>query len=291
MRLHARALPGYAIPMLLACSACHRQYDVGDLAVGTQVRCVCGALESVPQVQARVARVMYCGNCGGALAEEHAQCAYCAAQVRASDRGIGSPCPECFSRMPEGARHCPACGIAIEPQAVIKAVGDTACPGCEGQLAICESAEGSFYECLVCAGVWLSLEAFQAFRERQVLLEGAGPSVVPVLTVRLRRPKDPSQARPNLRCPTCRAPMARRIVSNSRVEVDLCASHGWWFDGGELEELGEFLQRGGLRRAKRRANARAGVRRRRRQRIRRRREDQERAPLVRMLNGILSAFE
>jgi hypothetical protein len=41
----------------------------------------------------------------------------------------------------------------------------------------------------------------------------------------------------------------------SRVMIDVCAQHGLWFDQGELEQIGAFVDAGGLRRSRARAQA------------------------------------
>src|SRR5262249_40668894 len=37
-----------------------------------------------------------------------------------------------------------------------------------------------------------------------------------------------------LACPECRAPLARGTLPGTSLELDACASHGTWFDRGEL---------------------------------------------------------
>jgi Zn-finger nucleic acid-binding protein len=60
------------------------------------------------------------------------------------------------------------------------------------------------------------------------------------------------------RCPTCGNVMKRmNFGSRSGVIVDVCADHGTWFDGGELDAILEFVSAGGLEHDIQRAGARA----------------------------------
>ncbi len=50
-----------------------------------------------------------------------------------------------------------------------------------------------------------------------------------------------------LRCPVCRVLMNRvHFAKCSHVIVDVCKSHGTWFDKDELRRIVEFIRAGGL---------------------------------------------
>jgi Zn-finger nucleic acid-binding protein len=54
-------------------------------------------------------------------------------------------------------------------------------------------------------------------------------------------------------CPVCDKIMNRQVFGRiSGVIVDVCRSHGVWFDAGELAEVMKFVSRGGLERARQR---------------------------------------
>lgn len=56
-----------------------------------------------------------------------------------------------------------------------------------------------------------------------------------------------------LRCPACQKTMNRQAFGRiSGVVVDVCKSHGIWFDAGELAEVLSFIERGGLAKARER---------------------------------------
>ena len=52
---------------------------------------------------------------------------------------------------------------------------------------------------------------------------------------------DRTAKEPNLICPACRNPMAPHMLYG--IAVDRCATHGLWFDGQELEQMMEKVQR------------------------------------------------
>jgi Zn-finger nucleic acid-binding protein len=56
-----------------------------------------------------------------------------------------------------------------------------------------------------------------------------------------------------LQCPVCKKLMNRQAFGRvSGVVVDVCRSHGVWFDAGELTQVIQFVGRGGLERARER---------------------------------------
>ena len=232
--------------MLVACSECHRQYDVGDLAPGSHVRCLCTRRIEVPAAKARQARMQHCSTCGGKLAENAKRCEYCDAAVSLADRGLGDACPECFARLPQGARYCSSCGVEIRPEAVLKHVSDQDCPRCEGTLAICEvEGQGRFTECTSCGGLWLDEVVFEELtrtRDRSsfaYLFTRDEPSP---------QERPPEKVR-YLPCPVCGELMNRRnFASRSGVILDWCRGHGLWFDANELERVLAFVEGGGLER-------------------------------------------
>lgn len=241
--------------MLLACSECHRQYDVGAFPEGSRVRCACGHLNTVPRPRARQVEMLHCSNCGGKLQSARQACEYCAAEVKLGDRGIGPACPECFCSTLVDARHCGACGVRLAPEAVLRALVDRPCPRCRKALSECTSeGEGVRYvECTHCAGLWLDEEVFERLaraKERSVAAAVRGPH--PAETARSARgaPAQSESVR-YLACPVCSEIMTRRnFAACSGVILDWCRGHGWWFDARELERVLAFLEQGGMERAR-----------------------------------------
>jgi Zn-finger nucleic acid-binding protein len=236
--------------MLAACGSCHRQYDVGSFEPGTRLRCACGRRFTVPAPRPRQAKMMVCSQCGGTLAEGWTDCEYCGAALALGERGLGETCPECFARMVKDARYCSSCGVAIRPESILKALSRERCPRCEGTLASVESQGRSFVECVGCGGLWLDESLFTELtraRDRSVL--------PPEMLASSRR--NPAQAAPStvryLPCPVCGELMHRRnFAGSSGVVIDWCKGHGFWFDAHELERIADFVEAGGLERARER---------------------------------------
>lgn len=267
--------------MLIACPSCHRQYDVGALAEGSRVRCQCGELCRVPDPRRRERVVMrHCSLCGGSLGEGEAACGYCGAGVDADRERNGDPCPECFGELGDEDAFCSSCGTEIRPEDILRAVTDDSCPECAEPLLVCESDSGSFHECGECCGIWLSTEAFERFaasRQEQAPKPKVLPDAIkkPLVPVRPSRRRGGPRPR-TVRCPVCSAYMLRHeFAACSGVTIDRCRAHGYWFDEGELDEIGRFIQAGGLHVAEDRGKvaARARARRARRRRTKRRKEE------------------
>ena len=234
--------------MLIACESCHRQYQVGDLEPGARVRCFCGRVTSVPEPRARQVPMQHCSNCGGTLESGSKRCPYCEAEVQLSDRGWGDTCPECLARMVKAAKFCGACGTRIEPKAALRPLADHGCPRCEGSLSLCEAEGESFAECTACGGLWLSVESFETKLEETQRLAVADV---------VRAPKTGLPPLPReenvkyLPCPVCRELMNRRnFATTSGIIIDWCRNHGYWFDLHELEHVRQFVEQGGLERAR-----------------------------------------
>lgn len=241
--------------MLIACSRCHRQYDVGSREPGAKVRCFCGELSVVPRERARQVRMLHCSSCGGRLAEGRTTCEFCSAQVALGDRGLGDACPECFARLVRGASFCSTCGTKIAPQ-VLRALTSLECPRCSGGLALCDNGgTETFTECTSCGGLWLTEATFAELSSRsetraaRALMPGGGAAddLPP-------RPRQPVQY---LRCPECTQLMHRKsYAKRSGIVIDWCRGHGYWFDTHELEHILAFIEAGGLERARDRELAR-----------------------------------
>ncbi len=240
--------------MLLSCSQCQRQYDVGAFPEGSRVRCACGHLNTVPRPRARQLEMLHCSNCGGKLTSARQACEYCAAEVKLGDRGIGPACPECFCSTLADAKHCSACGVRLAPEAVLRALVERPCPRCRKPLSECVGAgarhEVRYVECTHCAGLWLDEAVFEHLareKERSLVAAVRGPRPAPG-----REPAPRSEVVRYLPCPVCSEIMARRnFAACSGVILDWCRGHGWWFDAQELERVLAFLEQGGMERARR----------------------------------------
>lgn len=129
--------------------------------------------------------------------------------------------------------------------------GELPCPGCGAALVRRRAGSTLFDECDHCSGVWLTppiLDALSSGAESRAALRlsdspssppGAGAAQATAISYR--------------RCPDCGKMMNRtNYALGSGVVVDVCRTHGSWFDAGELSSIIAFIEGGGLERARRR---------------------------------------
>ena len=234
--------------MLIACPDCRRQYDVGGMRAGEQVRCRCGKLVAVPGDRPRDARVLHCSSCGGVLRGQAGRCEYCGSEILAADRQLGPACPECFARLPRGARFCSDCGVEIRPETCKALRASAACPRCRGRLVVRDLLHAQYTECAGCGGIWLEENSFREVIEKRDLSALGG-------LIASGRPASPAardeESVRYLPCPTCGQLMNRKNFAGcSGVIIDACKGHGLWFDCQELEKVIAFVKAGGLDKAR-----------------------------------------
>ena len=184
------------------------------------------------------ASALRCPSCGAAASEDAGTCSYCGANLAV----VG--CPSCFAHLFVGMRYCPRCGT--ETARTEEGASDIPCPDCRTPLARVRVGTLTLGECATCRGLWLDAELFGRLIDSQetrasVLrwhVESATSLVVSALPpVRYRA------------CPRCTKLMNRvNFARVSRVIVDVCKSHGTWFDRDELFRVVTFVQDGGLER-------------------------------------------
>jgi len=129
----------------------------------------------------------------------------------------------------ETAYHCPICG----PDRVLVS----------RQLA---DEHAAVLECEKCGGFWLGLETFEMLLEVEARRPKAAASPK-------QRPQPAAQQGPAYRpCVVCGGLMVRRNFGRGKsgVIVDICGSHGIWFDADELSHLIAWIRSGGLEAAR-----------------------------------------
>ena len=235
--------------MYIACPACQRQYDVGHLEEGRQVRCLCDEVMTVEKRRAHTPRASRCSSCGGPLEEGVRHCGFCRSEVTLDERNLSGICPKCLARLAKGGRHCMECGLRIQPQRVRPLPADATCPRCEGALQVRILGTGSITECSHCGGLWLEPDAFDAAQrdaEDSGWTEALGRS-------KWQPPRTHAHKQVSyLPCIVCKDLMVRRNYGGaSGVIIDLCGEHGVWLDHREIDQILAFIQDGGLHRARR----------------------------------------
>lgn len=132
-------------------------------------------------------------------------------------------CSACNHRFEGGGYRdetCPACGALAMPA--------RACPHCTAPLGATRIAEHVFDECGRCGGVFIDSATIEH------LVAGSADEVL----AKLRERTDVAGSSGARRCPTCQRDMAKRMASGgSGVIIDVCKSHGVFFDAGELHRL------------------------------------------------------
>ena len=156
-------------------------------------------------------------------------------------------CPGCLAWNLAGAEHCQACGERLAADDREGRTGEALrCPRCAVGLAARRYAELEVEECDRCGGLFLTpvmLDRVVKSRDQPTGLRLALPERPPFLEHEVRY----------LHCPECNRLMNRQAFGRiSGVVVDVCRSHGVWFDAGELTQVIQFVERGGLERARER---------------------------------------
>jgi Zn-finger nucleic acid-binding protein len=237
---------------LIACKTCDRQWDVTHVRPGTRVRCLCEALLPVEHVTPRAPRMLRCTSCAAPLQPDASSCTFCGGAITADERRLDSLCPVCYARASSGARHCMECGVKLDPQALRAVPEGASCPRCRRDLRVRSLGEQSVIECGGCGGLFLEPQHFehlceQTDAQRAVLSELGNRVPPPPLTM-----ADTGRVI-YLHCPLCKDVMSRRnFGGGSGVILDFCKDHGVWLDHHELENVLDFIDHGGLKKARER---------------------------------------
>ena len=227
--------------MILACPACDSRYDVTGHAIGQRFRCRCGEMMTL-EAAAPVAGELACPHCGAGVADGVSACGYCAAEL------LMKACPRCLSRVFHGHKHCPECGAELTLAATGATHADRPCPRCARVLHARRVGDIVIDECGACLGVFLDHVAIKRVvidraQSRAEALLGALPrteiKAVPAAGQKMYLP-----------CPMCHVVMNRKLfASGTGIIIDVCRTHGTFFDAGELPLIIDFVMNGGLERA------------------------------------------
>ena len=185
------------------------------------------------------AGALHCPNCGSPATPGDAACSYCRAVLATVS------CPSCFALMFEGAVYCPKCGARRARSA--GGPRRASCPSCRGVMAEVVVGEAGLMECERCRAMWVDAATFEhicADREQQAAILHqwtSAPRTQAAGEVRYRK------------CVACGKMMNRLNFGRlSGTVVDVCKGHGTFLDAGELHLIVNFIQAGGLDRARQR---------------------------------------
>lgn len=195
--------------------------------------------------------MLACPNCGAPAAPSAVQCTHCRVQLATV------ACAGCYGMSFVGAQHCSSCGAKLRRDAgSMLPAGTRACPRCRTErLGVTAVGEVILEECARCGGLWVDAGSFKQLcehREEQAAVAyvpGGADSPVPS---RSRRATIEAHVA-YVPCPECGKIMNRvNFARHSGVVVDVCRSHGTWFDKDELRSVLEFIRSGGLEDVRRR---------------------------------------
>jgi Zn-finger nucleic acid-binding protein len=181
-----------------------------------------------------------CPNCGAAVASDHTQCEFCKSRLKTV------ACPSCLGLMFLGNKFCGHCG---ERAANVETIADDNpgdCPRCKRPLESLAIDKIHVRECTQCGGFWTNVATFESIcddKEKQSS----------VLSFIAAHPAESVNHPPisYVPCPDCKELMNRsNFARSSGVIIDLCKQHGVWFDADELPKIIDFIDKGGIARAR-----------------------------------------
>jgi len=185
-------------------------------------------------------QALNCPNCGAAVSSDKPKCEFCRSRLKT----VG--CPSCLGAMFLGSKFCTHCGAAAKAVELLDSENAGECPRCSVKLESLKIDSVHIRECEHCGGFWSSTETFEqicANKDKQASVLGFIGSYV-------HPNADPPQIS-YVPCPDCKQLMNRsNFARSSGVIIDMCKQHGVWFDAGELPRIIEFIENGGMDRAR-----------------------------------------
>ena len=180
-----------------------------------------------------------CPSCGAPVAPDATSCSHCGSRLAMV------ACPSCFGMVLAGAKFCSHCGATLARTEIPTAVKEL-CPRCQIGMETVIVGATQLRECPKCEGIWADADSLQKIcvdREQQAAVLGI-PRSLPVEVNGLENVR-------YVPCPVCSKLMNRVAFAHcSGVVVDVCKTHGTWFDKDELRGIVEFIRAGGLEAAR-----------------------------------------
>ena len=231
---------------LVACSSCHTQYDVTNVAL-EKIPCRCGAEIENRDHAAVDAKIHRCGSCGAIVDAEATGCSYCGSDIERDPGRLSLICPECFARCADAARFCTACGVHFDPEPVRTEGHELPCPDCDSLMPPHQIGAVGINECRGCNGLWVPGNRFDLLISKAAEARRAAPPEQQIAFDPREKGANPAaQSVKYRKCPECMGYMQRRNYrKSSGVIIDVCHQHGTWLDADELEQIAGFVLSGG----------------------------------------------
>lgn len=229
---------------LIACTACHLQYDV-TYTDDPFVSCICGEAVSTAVHDAIDAKILRCGSCGAAVPDDAKRCDYCESVIVRDVEKLSLVCPACYARNAETGRFCASCGVRFQPQAFFGGdYPELSCPACEGDLVPQNVGGIVVRECDRCHGLWVPGDHLDDLVKRMI---AARREQGPLVADGSHRKTAFQGEIVYRKCPECHKSMQRKnFARKSGIIVDWCGHHGNWLDADELEGIAAFVLAGKL---------------------------------------------
>lgn len=187
---------------------------------------------------------LHCPNCGASVSPDCVRCPYCRSVLSVTS------CPRCFASVFKGMTHCPDCGMSIN-RSIVAEEKKLFCPKCAVPLKHILVGDVYLCECDTCNGLWLDKDTFSSICEEKSNQEQI--LAYDRLMVTVANCETEQDGWRYLPCPECGEIMLRKnFLGCSGVIIDWCNSHGTWFEYKELQQIVQFIQSGGLLKAKNR---------------------------------------
>lgn len=151
-------------------------------------------------------------------------------------------CLYCGGRRSAANGACALCGAGRGAAAMLPSPDDGAlCPRCARPLASSNLDGEVVLRCAACFGCFVPERAWSAILDR--VHAGAPAPLAGFVPLPPGRELPPGKLCETVACPLCARP-AERITFGARsgVVVDVCASHGIWFDAAEIVRVKEFVR-------------------------------------------------
>ena len=179
-------------------------------------------------------------------------------------------CPSCGAPLPEAASRqavvCEFCKQTVVPQpkpqaqaqVVIQNIyvtsepgaaaptrprrtpkpGDMQCPRCDTKLVHARTNGIALHGCGGCGGIWLDNES------TKTVIAQTNAVVIALAERAAENAREHVETlSTGLPCPVCANPLRRVRIAQGTVDVDICDTHGTWFDSGELQGVIRHFER------------------------------------------------
>lgn len=190
--------------------------------------------------------VIRCSSCGGSRAPNATSCAYCNAAFTVREHDLTGMCGACGARASSNDKFCVRCGEPVVDSEHAARPGPKDCPVCPDKQPLRHRAlnNAALLDCGRCGGLWVDRATFArlAAEARRHALE-QGSQLVHKIPTTVRPQNGPAYRK----CIECGTVMTRKNYGRkSGVIVDVCTTHGIWFDMQEMEEVLGWLRAGGV---------------------------------------------